>query len=270
MRRKLDARLDDEVRLHLDELAAEYMRRGATPDQARRAARRAFGGVEQMKEQHRDGRGFRWVEDAWRDMRYAVRMLRRDRALASIAVITLALGIGANTALFSVIDALMLRRLPVTKPDELRFSRSPARPRFRASAFPIRSTRTFRPRRMPSRVSSRVRERQPDAGGHGRGWQRNRSRPRPGSVRQLLLGPQPRLPPPVACWSRADDDVDRTCRRCRRSATGSGLDASDVTPVSSAAGSRSTTFRSRLWASRPLVSTASRSAPIRTSGGPLV
>jgi hypothetical protein len=120
MRGGEDARLDDEVRLHVDELAAEYMRRGATPDQARRAARRTFGGVEQMKEQHRDGRGFRWVEDAWRDVRYAVRMLRRDRALAAIAVITLALGIGANTALFSVIDALMLRRLPVTRPDELR------------------------------------------------------------------------------------------------------------------------------------------------------
>ena len=120
LRRKLDSQLDEEVRAHLDELAAEYMRRGATPDQARRAARRAFGGVEQMREQHRDGRGFRWVEDAWRDVRYAVRMLRRDRALAAIAVITLALGIGANTALFSVIDALMLRRLPVTRPDELR------------------------------------------------------------------------------------------------------------------------------------------------------
>src|SRR5688572_7503144 len=120
LRRESDAQLDEEIRTHLDALTAEYMRRGATEGQARLAARRAFGGVEQMKEQHRDGRGFRWVEDAWRDMRYAVRMLRRDKVLASIAVITLALGIGANTALFSVIDALMLRRLPVTNPDELR------------------------------------------------------------------------------------------------------------------------------------------------------
>ena len=119
-RRELDAQLDEEVRVHLDELAAEYTRRGATPEQARLAARRAFGGVEPMKEQHRDGRAFRWIEDTWRDMRYAVRMLRRDKGLAAIAVITLALGIGANTALFSVIDALMLRRLPVTNPDELR------------------------------------------------------------------------------------------------------------------------------------------------------
>jgi predicted permease len=117
---KLDAQLDEEVRAHLDELAAEYTRRGATPEQARLAARRAFGGVEQMKEQHRDGRTFRWVEDTWRDARYAFRMLRRDKGLAAIAVITLALGIGANTALFSVIDALMLRRLPVTNPDDLR------------------------------------------------------------------------------------------------------------------------------------------------------
>ena len=120
LQRKLDAQLDEEVRAHLDELAAEYMRRGATAEQARLAARRAFGGVEPMKEQHRDGRSLRWVEDTWRDVRYAVRMLRRDKGLAAIAVITLALGIGANTALFSVIDALMLRRLPVARPDELR------------------------------------------------------------------------------------------------------------------------------------------------------
>jgi len=111
--------LNDEVRAHLDLLAAEYERKGLTQDQARLAARRAFGGVEQMKERYRDGRSLRWLEDLWRDVRYAVRMLRRDRGLASVAVITLALGIGANTALFSVIDALMFKRLPVQKPDEL-------------------------------------------------------------------------------------------------------------------------------------------------------
>ena len=117
---KLDDDLDADIRTHLDLLEADYVKRGATREAARLAARRAFGGIEQMKEQHRDGRAFRLVEDAWRDGRYAVRTLRRDKGLASIAVITLALGIGANTALFSVIDALMLRRLPVTKPDELR------------------------------------------------------------------------------------------------------------------------------------------------------
>jgi predicted permease len=118
--RRSDLLLDEEVRAHLDLLTDEYVRRGMPVDQARLAARRAFGGVAQMKERYRDTRGLRWVEDAWRDTRYAVRMMRRDRVLASIAVMTLALGIGANTALFSVIDALLLRRLPVANPEELR------------------------------------------------------------------------------------------------------------------------------------------------------
>ena len=179
-------------RLHLDELAAESARRGATPEQARLAARRAFGGVEPMKEQHRDGRAFRWIEDTWRDMRYAVRMLRRDKGLAAIAVITLALGVGETTALFSVIDALMLRRLPVTNPDELQIL-----PIVRGGASSRRQLFLFALRGLPGQSGClalfyRGWERQPDAGGHG--WERQRvgSRARPGSLRQLLLGPQSR------------------------------------------------------------------------------
>ena len=88
-------------------------------DEARLAARRAFGGVEQAKEHHRDARMFRWIDDAGRDVRYALRMLRRTPAFAAVTVATLALGIGANTAIFSLADAVLLRTLPVKDPDSL-------------------------------------------------------------------------------------------------------------------------------------------------------
>ena len=118
-RRRLDRDLDDEVRSHLDLLAAEYERSGLTPEAARLAARRAFGSIEPMKEAHRDRRTWRWIEDCLHDARYALRMLRTHPGFTSVAMLTLALGIGANTALFSVIDALILRKLPVARPDEL-------------------------------------------------------------------------------------------------------------------------------------------------------
>jgi predicted permease len=119
IRHRLDARLDEEVQAHLEELAAEYMRRGATPEQARRAARRAFGGVEQMKERYRDRRGLPWLDDLRQDLRYAVRGLARTPVFAAVAVITLAVGIGANTAIFSLLDAVLLRPLPVRDPANL-------------------------------------------------------------------------------------------------------------------------------------------------------
>ena len=118
-RRRLDRDLDDEVQAHLDLLAAEYERQGLSLQDARLAARREFGGIEPMKEAHRDGRTWRWIEDAVHDARYALRTLRRNPAFAVVATLTLALGIGANTALFSVIDALILRKLPVARPNDL-------------------------------------------------------------------------------------------------------------------------------------------------------
>jgi predicted permease len=120
LRQRLDDVLEAEVRDHLESLTDDYVRRGLSPEQARLAARRAFGGVEPMKERYRDHRSLRWLEDLGRDIRYALRMLRRDRVVAAIAVVTLALGIGANTALFSVIDALMLKPMPVASPEKLR------------------------------------------------------------------------------------------------------------------------------------------------------
>jgi len=119
IRDRLDSRLDEEVQTHLDELTAEYVRGGATPEQARLAARRAFGGVEQMKEVHRDRRMLRAVDDVWRDVRYAARTLRRRPVFTTVAVLTLALGIGANTAVFGLINDYLFRTLPVSDPARL-------------------------------------------------------------------------------------------------------------------------------------------------------
>jgi predicted permease len=118
-RRSAETQLDDEVRTHLDLLTADYERRGMSPAEARRAARRAFGGVEQMKEQYRDRRGWRWMEEVRRDSRLAWRTLVRNPAYACTTIVTLALGIGANAAVFGVIDAAMFRALPVAEPDDL-------------------------------------------------------------------------------------------------------------------------------------------------------
>ena len=132
--RRLDAALDDEVRTHLELLASEYERRGLSAADARHAARRAFGAAEPMKERYRDRRGLPWLEDLARDVRHGLRGMRRHPGLTVTAIVTLALGIGANTALFTVIDAVLLKPLPVDTPDDLRLvvvTRSdPTRPDF--------------------------------------------------------------------------------------------------------------------------------------------
>jgi predicted permease len=116
---RADRELAREIDAHLALIEEDFMRRGMPPDEARSAARRAFGGIEQTKEVQRDARSFRWLGDARRDVDYALRMLRRSPGFASTAIVSLALGIGANVAIFSVLDAVLLRSLNVRDPREL-------------------------------------------------------------------------------------------------------------------------------------------------------
>ena len=117
--RTLDRELDRELRAHLDLMTDDLIRSGVAPKEARRQAAIALGGVEQVKEASRDARGTRIVEDWWQDTRYAVRSLRRTPGFSLAAILTLAVGIGANTAVWSVMDAVMFRALPVARSEEL-------------------------------------------------------------------------------------------------------------------------------------------------------
>lgn len=111
--------MEEEMRLHLEMETEKHRREGLSPEEARRQARLAFGAMEAVREAHRDGRGWRWLEDAVADARFALRTLRRNPVLSATAIITLALGIGANTAIFSAVNAVILRPLPFPHSDQL-------------------------------------------------------------------------------------------------------------------------------------------------------
>src|SRR6266851_8964429 len=117
--RQLDADFDEEVAAHVAMLTEDNIRRGMAPDEARRAARVRFGGAMQIKEQQRDDRGLPFIDTTVQDIRYAIRSLRRNPAFAGVAILTLAVGIGATTSMFTVAHAVLIRSLPFAQPERL-------------------------------------------------------------------------------------------------------------------------------------------------------
>ena len=114
-----DADLEAELQSHLDLAVEENIRQGASPEEARRRALIRFGGIQQAREQHREARGLPWLDILTQDLRYILRTLRRDAGFATIAILILALGIGANIVVFSVVDTILLRPLPFPEANRL-------------------------------------------------------------------------------------------------------------------------------------------------------
>jgi putative ABC transport system permease protein len=118
-RGRVERELSDELRFHLENLTQEYIANGMTPEDAPYAALRELGGVDQIKEECRDMRRINFIDNLIQDVRYGVRTLARSRGFAAVAIVTLALGIGANTAIFSVVNTVLLRPLPFEDPSSL-------------------------------------------------------------------------------------------------------------------------------------------------------
>src|SRR5437868_66 len=114
-----DPEFDDELATHLAMLAERFIRQGMTPDEARRAARRQFGSPAFLKEARHDMSAFAFLDTLRQDVRHGMRTMRRSPGLTAVIVMTLMLGIGVNTALYSVVHAVLLKPLPYRDPDRL-------------------------------------------------------------------------------------------------------------------------------------------------------
>lgn len=120
-RREQERDLEKELRFHIEQRVADFIRLGLGEEEARRKVRQEFGGMDQVKEDCRDARGTRWLDSIWKDLRFGARQLRLNPGFTAVAVASLALGIGANTAIFELVNAVRLRALPVADADQLAY-----------------------------------------------------------------------------------------------------------------------------------------------------
>ncbi|MBO0800930.1 MAG: hypothetical protein J2P31_19095, partial [Blastocatellia bacterium] len=118
-RDRFDQELEEEMRFHLELKTEANLSRGMSPEEAKSVARRQFGNQTMLREMSRETWGFRPLEALWQDFRYSLRLLRQSPIFCLTAILTLAIGIGANTAVFTLLHGLFLRSLPVLRPDEL-------------------------------------------------------------------------------------------------------------------------------------------------------
>src|SRR6266699_417294 len=118
-RKNVEAELDDELRFHFEKQVSKFIQSGLTPEEAKRRARLEFGGMEQLKEEHRDTRGVNFIETLLQDVRYGLRILGQNPGFTMAAVLAIALGVGMNVGIFSVLNGAALRLLPIPRAEQL-------------------------------------------------------------------------------------------------------------------------------------------------------